>query len=351
MKILMVIRYNSVPNPYVNSLVNGLINFGHDVKCDLDLFWNSFNDFDLLFFQWPEAIFEWERNSIDLQKLSEHFEKIRKAHIKMIITCHNLRPHNKDKKTVELYNLVYSKVDAFHHMGNYSYEKLKKRFPHQYHFIAPHHVADSLWEYSINSIDAKRALHIPKDNIVISSFGEFRNTDEVHLFLDMAKDVSNRHISFLAPRLPIGRIYNGRWINKSIKNLYLLILYKKLGIKYSGFLSNEELKVWLSASDVVFIQRKEILNSGNVPLAFSASKIVVGPNQGNVGAILKETDNFIFEPYDKASVKKAVIDAISTVRQNSQLGFNNFQYAMRNWSTKRICGLINEVISIIINNK
>lgn len=350
MKILMVIRYDSVPNPYVNSLMNGLTKCGNEVVCSLEVFWGSFDCFDLIFFQWPESIFEWNKNHIDIQKLSKHFDKIKKANIKTVITCHNLHPHNFDPKTTKLYDFIYSKVDAFHHMGEYSYELLKKKYPHQYHFIAPHHVADTLWTNSFCADEAKKKINISTNNIVVSSFGEFRNKDEVQLFLKMAKDISNRNVTFLAPRIPFGNFYNGRWINKTIKNLYRFILYKILGIKYSGFLPDEELRIWLSASDIVFIQRKEILNSGNLPLAFSAGKVVVGPSRGNVGEILKETSNYIFDPNDRASVKKAVKDAITSVKNNNQLGFNNYQYARCNWSTKRVCGLINKEFLIILKN-
>lgn len=348
MKILMVINIGSDINPYVNSLKDGLIKCGHQVVCNLDLFWNSFNNYDLIFFQWPEAIFEWNRNLIDIELLSKHFDKIKKAHIRTVITCHNLHPHNNDTKTTELYDFVYSKVDAFHHMGRYSYELLKKKYPLQHHFIAPHHIADNLWENRLNSHDAKRALHIPIDNIVISSFGAFRNNDEVLLFLNMARDVSNSHVSFLAPRIPIGHFYNGRWINKSIDYLYKFLTYKKNRIIYSGVLSDKEMDVWLSASDVVFIQRKEILNSGNVPLAFSAGKVVVGPNIGNVGLILNETRNFVFNPKDRATIKNAVLNAINVVSSNSQLGIDNYQYAKKYWSTEIVCRKIERELSSLL---
>lgn len=349
MKILMVIQSDLVnnpkSNPYVYSLVGGLIKGGNEVICSLDLFWDSFNDFDLIYFQWPEAIFNGQSNQIDIKKLSDHFDSLKNAHIRTIITCHNLHPHNNDTKTTELYEFVYSKVDAFHHLGYFSYQIMKQKYPNKYHFIAPHHVADSLWETSFNSNEAKKMLHIPSNNIVISSFGAFRNNEEVRLFVDMVNDVADSNISFLAPRIRLGYLDNGRHIFKTIKYIYNCLFYKIKGIKYSGFLSNEDLGIWLSASDIIFIQRKDILNSGNIPLAFSAGKVVVGPNIGNVGEILEETGNYIFDPKDRASIKKAVMDAIIYVRKSNQLGLNNYKYAKDNWSTIRVCEFINSQIS------
>ena len=345
----MVNQSVSDSNPYVMSLAYGLSLYGHEVVCSLDDFWNSFQRYDLLYFQWPEAIFGWKRAKIDIEELSRHFDRIKDVGIKMVVTCHNLHPHNHDAKTTELYELVYSRVDAFHHMGRYSFDLMKERYPCQYHFIAPHHIADCLWGNPACSLEAKRRLHIPENRIVISSFGAFRNDEEVRMCVDMAKDIANRHMIILAPRIPIGSFYNGRHIKRTMEYLYDSLLYKRLRIRYSGFLIEEEMRVWISASDILFIQRKDILNSGNLPMAFAAGKVVVGPERGNVGDILKETGNYVFDPYDRGSVKQAILDAIDEVKTSNQLGIRNYLYARENWSVSKVCGLIDKELSQVIN--
>lgn len=338
-------------NPYVSSLVLGLIKCGHEVVCSRDLFWKSFSEYDVLYFQWPEAIIDWGKEEIDIEKILRHLNRIKEAGVKTVITCHNLHPHNNDPKILELYNVVYTKVDAFHHMGRYSYDLFLKQYPRQYHFIAPHHVADSLWRNPFSLSEAKTYLQIPKKNIVVSSFGAFRNREETRLFVDMAKDICNRHITFLAPRIPMRPFYIGRHIRRTIRSLREFFLYKMTRIKNYGILTDEELCNWLSASDIVFIQRKEILNSGNLPLAYSAGKIVVGPDLGNVGVILKETGNFTFNPNDRGSVKRAVKGAIEAAKKNNVLGLQNYHYAKENWSTSKICELISEELFKIVNNE
>ena len=341
MKILFVCSYNSAfqknTNPYVRSLINGLKEEGCTVDCDLDRFWTDFDDYDIIYLQWPEEIFQWNKNKINIEKLSIHFSLLKKKKKKTVATCHNLHPHNNDELTTELYNLVYSKVDAIHHMGTYSYNVLKKKFPDTFHFIVPHHVADEMWKRKNNFSDFRKKLNIPKKDIVISSFGAFRNQDEVNLFLNMAKDVGRKGITYLAPRIPMGKLYNGRWINKSIDFIVKYIKFKHLNVRYAGFLSDEELDEWLCASDIVFIQRKEILNSGNVALAFSAHKIVVGPDLGNVGEILKETNNFVFNPDSRESIYKAISNAICNIMNSNKIGEMNYEYAMENWNCTKVC--------------
>ena len=351
MRILMVSEGGLAKNPYVPSLADGLTRCGHEVAFGLDRFWDSFDAYDLLYFQWPEAIFNWRREEIDLNRLASLFGRIKDFGVRTVITCHNLHPHNNDAKTMALYDLVYSKVDAFHHMGRYSYGLFKEKYPDRIHFIAPHHIADSFWSNTFSSHEAKSALGIPLDSIVISSFGEFRNSEEVWLFVKMAKDVFRRDTSFLAPRIPMGSCPNRFNLGKALKYLCRTLVYKRLGIRPSGFLSDDELRIWLSASDIVFIQRKEILNSGNLPLAYAAGKVVVGPDRGNVGEILKETGNYVFDPNDRASIRQGVLNAIEEIRNGNRLGALNEKYAKDNWAATKVCEMLDRELSEIVLNR
>lgn len=45
-------------------------------------------------------------------------------------------------------------------------------------------------------------------------------------------------------------------------------------------IDNDELPYYIAASDVIFVQRKRILNSGNVPLAFLFRKVVASRTTG-----------------------------------------------------------------------
>lgn len=338
MKILIVCAYGVVyddnSNPFVNCLAEGLKKDGHEVVCGLDAFWQNFYDYDVLYFQWPEALFNGYNKS--LSQLETQLDKIKAAKVKMVVTCHNLHPHSNDSFMTKVYELLYSKVDAFHHMGNNSYDLLKKRYPDKYHFIAPHHTPEGFYDFNVNHEEAKRTLNIPESHTVVASFGAFRNKAEVEMFMQMAKDVGKRDITYLAPRLPYGRIYNGKHIGKMIENLKLYHKYKSLGVRRAGFLGRDELSFWVAASDVVFIQRKEILNSGNIPLAFAAGKIVVGPNMGNVGDIIQRTNNFSFEPGEKESIKRAVEDSIKAVREGRGVGEANLIYSKEHWNLNTI---------------
>ena len=74
MKILFVCShewvYSENANPFVSLLIEGLVNCGHQVKCGLDDFWSGYANYDILFFQWPESIYDWNCNLINIKTLS-----------------------------------------------------------------------------------------------------------------------------------------------------------------------------------------------------------------------------------------------------------------------------------------
>lgn len=54
----------------------------------------------------------------------------------------------------------------------------------------------------------------------------------------------------------------------------------------------------MSVADIALLQRVKILNSGSLPLNFYFGNVVVGPDVGNVGEILKKTGNPVFNVED-----------------------------------------------------
>ena len=107
--------------------------------------------------------------------------------------------------------------------------------------------------------------------------------------------------------------------------------YKFNRIKFSKkYVDVKDTSLLFSAADIVFIQRKQILNSGNLPMGFAAGKVVVGPQVGNVGEILKSTGNPTFNPDNEQSVVEAVKKGLALVKQG--LGERNKNFALSQWS-------------------
>ena len=109
---------------------------------------------------------------------------------------------------------------------------------------------------------------------------------------------------------------------------------------------NEFTPYYYGASDLALIQRKKILNSGNVTLAFLMGKVVVGPDVGNVGLLLRETGNPTFDVNDNSTIITAVRKGFDMAKEN--YGEKNRRYALDNFSTAIISErLYNYYLSLI----
>jgi hypothetical protein len=116
---------------------------------------------------------------------------------------------------------------------------------------------------------------------------------------------------------------------KFITRLIHTVHYRLKGIKFcNDVIPDDLMQCYFCAADVVLIQRLDILNSGNLPMAFHAGKVVVGPKVGNVGEILHETGNFTFDPY---SIRSAVV-ALQKALTETAKGAENKNYAAKHWS-------------------
>ena len=95
------------------------------------------------------------------------------------------------------------------------------------------------------------------------------------------------------------------------------------------FVPDDQVQCYLNASDVLLIQRRNPLNSGNLVLGFTFGRVVVGPNQGNVGEILRTTGNPVFEPGCAKSFSNALDRGLTLSQQGH--GEMNRRHADREW--------------------
>lgn len=123
MKILITTDIVKPDNPFVDTLTSELIQLGADVVCSRLEFWNQPQSYDIVHFQWPEALCEWKQDitESELYMLAENLDKIKRINIPMCITVHNLKPHvSKCSNLIKAYDLIYSHCSSFFHMGSCS---------------------------------------------------------------------------------------------------------------------------------------------------------------------------------------------------------------------------------------
>lgn len=322
-------------NHFVHVLRDSLTAEGVDVTTSAEEFWNPSRHYDIVHFQWPEAV-SLGSGRIHLAALSGRIRRFAEEGTKFAITRHNEISHRSQTENVRhLYQIVESACDVVFHMGEYSRTHMVEENckPGSMHCIVPHFIYPVVQR--IDKGEARIAVGLQPSVKVALAFGDFRSDEEREMTLSTAKGLKRDRIKILTPRL-FGTSIRSHGKMAAYRELRHRLHFLKYGLflKSSGIVSDIDMSRLFSACDVVLIQRKRILNSGNLPMGFYFGKVVVGPDRGNVGEILKKTGNPVFDPDDVSSVASAVREAF-TLAANGK-GEDNLCYAEKNW-TPQIC--------------
>lgn len=330
MKILIACDTNSFSNPYVRTLCEGLKSKDCDITCSVEQFWNYPLDYDIIHFQWPNVLIKGAgKNCINLQRSIERL----KEHKKMLIcTCHNITPHYDEGKEINLaYKIIYENCDVIHHFGTRSIQLIKSVYPQcqARHVIIPHHTYDKLYSMDVDKMVARSKLQIPIESKVILAFGSFRNNEERTLVINLKRQMGDGNYYFLVPGFFYRKMLRTnlkKALAAAIKTLWYSSIAKVNGLHMSHhFIPDDSLPLYMASADVLLIQRLRILNSGNVPLGMLAGLPIVGPNDGNVEEILRETGNYVFDRNNLTELPSIIKDAIS----DENIGVKNRIYAKK----------------------
>lgn len=341
-KVLIAFNRDSYMNPYVSTLADGLIGEGCNVTCSIDEFWQNAIAYDVVHVQWPNLFAD---------KMGEHGEilenvlkELKEKHIPIVVTLHNLVPHSSQNTKQQMaYKIVFNYADCFIHMGTASIDLLKEKWPNikAEHFVVFHHTYDALYDMNRDKLESRKILGIPRNVKCILCFGKFRNDEERNLIINLRKKLDSSYY-FLLPgfyyeslSFPWKNVLHGirSLLFRIRENIKYTIIAKKYRLHISHkYISDEDLPVYLSAADVLIVQRLKILNSGNVSLAMHAGLPVVGPNVGNVGWMLKKTGNPCFDVNNLDAFPNVVKSALS----QEKLGELNKTFAKDCLSTKTI---------------
>ena len=315
MKIFIVHEnpYNA-GNPYIYSLMDCISQHHPDVKWGWGLseFWEeSVFSYDIVHFHWPQAFMASDNKKHAMSDFSDHISKLKERGIRVIATCHDLSPHyNQCVEFSQALEIVYENANAVFHLGEYSKKLFEIKYPNCKHYLLPHHIFDTIYKDFPSRKDALNRLNLDETNTYILCLGMFRSNEERDLVIDCAKKLKNKKIFFLAPAFM--KVQKRRYIKflPSISKLKQKYIRWKYNIICTGNtwvpVKDEDIPFYYAAADLAFVQRLRILNSGNAILPMLFKKVIVGPDTGNVGEILKKWGYPVFDPQKPQFAYKAL---------------------------------------------
>ncbi len=198
--------------------------------------------------------------------------------------------------------------------------------------IVPHHNYTSL-PNEVSRSEARHRLGIANNSRVMLVFGAIRNDEERDLILKTFGSLKQKRKVLLVSkwRETLAKV---SWIRLKYWLRDLNRLYYRLHPRYKfnyGFVEEEDTQLYLNAADVLFIPRLKVLNSGNITLGMTFGKVVVGPDSWDVGELLRETGNPVFDP-DKPEMAAAAVDRAFQLVEEGKVGPANQKLALEHWS-------------------
>jgi len=327
-----------------------------------DDFWEMRGEFDIVHLHFPEhltyeiehAYFQGIKHGSSaglgdgLIGETEKRLKYWAGRARLVVTRHVLLPHDalEDTQWEKMYETFYSYADGVAHFAQASIDEFRGRYrdtkffrkTEPIHVIIPHQNYATLPNH-ISSKEARKVLGIPQRSKVMLVFGAVRNGDtERNLILDAFRNlnISRKYLLVSTWREKLAKV---SWIRLKYWLRDLTRLYYRLHPRYQfnyAFIEEADAQIYLNAADVLFIPRLWVLNSGNITLGMTFGKVVVGPDSWDVGELLRETGNPVFDP-DRPETASVAITQGFRLAAEGQIGPANRELALRDWGVDK-CG-------------
>ncbi|MEY3227284.1 MAG: hypothetical protein RLZZ536_1903 [Planctomycetota bacterium] len=330
----------------LNSALTGHAELVHDEQ----LFWNREGDFDVVHLHFPEYMTFGHEQAYEsglgdeLIRQTEDCLRWWGQRARLVITRHVLLPHDAllNPQWEKMYEAVYRQVHAVVHFASASIDEFRRRyrdtkFEHgePVHAVIPHHNYASL-PNTISRDAARRQLGIASNRQVMLVFGAIRNFEESQLILNTFRGLRVAKKLLLVSRWK-EQLPKVRWIRLKYWLRDLNRLYYRMHPQYQfnyGFVEEDDTQLWLNAADVLFIPRLRVLNSGNITLGMTFGKVVVGPDSWDVGQLLRETGNPVFDP-DRPETAIQAVEAGFRLAAEGHRGPENRRLALSEWSAEQ----------------
>lgn len=281
---------------------------------------NRFRFFDIVHFHWIEYIYMPHNTLIGrvgavvgFMLLSLYMKYI--VRNKIVITFHNVESHKKLNPKLErlLFKYCITIADAVIVHNRYSKKRLLSLYDesstHQKKMhIIPHGHYLSYYPRTVSPQDARGVLGIPKHAFVLLIFGEMRpSVKGIEDIIAIAKKREN---------LPKNAyiIFAGRSKDARLRKRIQIFCSQNPDRSqcHLRYVSDDDVQLFLNASDVGLLPYQSISTSGSLMLYMSFRIPVVISDLPPIREILSDTYPFYCKPGDTSSIEKAIHKAYST---------------------------------------
>jgi glycosyltransferase involved in cell wall biosynthesis len=325
-------------NPYHAELKAALCSLGIDVLCpeSLKSFYRDCSSgaekVDVVHlhalprFSWSPTTLR--RNVMFYLRLS----RLQERGARLIWTVHDLQNHESGHRLIEdLIGRSFSRrLDAMIVHGNSAKQILESRWGvrtcRRIHVMPHGHYIHS-YSNNISREAARKRFGLDASNLVFLFFGQIRPYKGVAQMVEAFRACAEQNARL---------IIAGRPLNEAITNEIARSIQGDFRIRFlPGHVPDDEVQLYMNASDVVVLPYKRIFTSGAAILAMSFGKPCVAPHAGCVADTLDEEGAVFFDPQIHGDLERALRQTVACRRRLSQMGLHNVQRAA-GWDWKGI---------------
>ncbi len=316
-------------NPYWPILADSLVKLGiifiHDTPNYFDLTWlrrnhNKVNVLHLHYIQQFYRIPNTENiNFSNFLKFifSLFYAKLLGYHL--VFTFHNLSPTKTlhpnwidslcHKTTIKISNKIIIHCNEAEFL-------LQKKFGRAHGVIKVNHPSVIDWYPNcIAKNTAREILNLPQDSTIFLFFGGIRPNKGIELLIEAFNLLNNNHFHLLiAGTIQSPRSYSEKMNELSKNNNKISLHLKKI--------EDDDVQLYLNASDIVALPFRSILTSSSAHLAMSFKRPVIAPEMGCLPELIEPNMGWLFTPNNVESLAKAL--QLAATSDYHQFGLNSF---------------------------
>ena len=185
--------------------------------------------------------------------------------------------------------------------------------------VVPHPNYIGCYPDSITRAQARQRLDIPESGVVLLFLGAVRPYKGVLQLVDSFKALDDASTFLLIAGRPLNDDF-AQTVNDAIQGNGNIRFH-------AGFVSDDDVQVYMNAADVVVLPYLRTLSSGAVMLAMSFGKACVAPALGSIADLLDASGAFLYDPTGEDALGKALSQAYGARERLARMGAHNREKA------------------------
>ena len=329
MRVLAWPAYRNDSNPYTGLLYSSIA--AQEVQVDEFRPWSLITRrYDVWHVHWPERGFTAPKLGAAIARSLLLFLLItiaRWRNVSIVWTVHNLKPHEQvypwlERLVVSHFLRSLSGFIVLSPSSEMAVRKAHTELMRTPGVVIPHgHYMDS-YPNQITSLEARRKLGLGHNEVVLLFLGQIRNYKNVPHLLETFRSLKLAHV-----RLIVAGESNDVALEEVIR---IQVAEDQRVLLWLRRVPDEEIQVFMNASDLVVLPYSDVLNSGSAILALSFDRPVLVPELGAMKDLQAAFGPDIVRTYSGELSPPALADALR--RPEKPVQINEYVRQRLDWA-------------------